>query len=194
MNPYIGHASQLYGVEEHRLVGGKGDGMRLLEINNGIGLELTSSPDRNGDISRLRYKGINMSYFSPCGYVSPAYYDRFGSHWLNSFTAGYLTTCGLQAVGSPCVDNGEELPLHGSIANQPCDHVWWTESDSELIVHTNTTEEAIFGRKFVLSRELHVSLKENMFSIQDTITNNGDHKEPFEILYHMNMGLSLIHI
>lgn len=192
MNPYIGHASQLYGVEEHRLVGGKGDGMRLLEINNGIGLELTSSPDRNGDISRLRYKGINMSYFSPCGYVSPAYYDRFGSHWLNSFTAGYLTTCGLQAVGSPCVDNGEELSLHGSIANQPCDHVWWTESDSELIVHTNTTEEAIFGRKFVLSRELHVSLKENMFSIQDTITNNGDHKEPFEILYHMNMGYPLL--
>ena len=26
MNPYIGHDSQLYGVEEHRLVGGKGDG------------------------------------------------------------------------------------------------------------------------------------------------------------------------
>ena len=24
MNPYIGHDSQLYGIEEHRLVGGKG--------------------------------------------------------------------------------------------------------------------------------------------------------------------------
>lgn len=30
MNLYIGHESQLYGVEEYRLVGGKGDGMRLL--------------------------------------------------------------------------------------------------------------------------------------------------------------------
>ena len=32
MNPYIGHDTQYYGVEEHRLVGGKGDGMarRLL--------------------------------------------------------------------------------------------------------------------------------------------------------------------
>ena len=29
MNPYIGHSSQLGGVEEHRLVGGKGDGMRI---------------------------------------------------------------------------------------------------------------------------------------------------------------------
>lgn len=32
MNPYIGHSSQCYGMEEHRLVGGKGEGMRLLEI------------------------------------------------------------------------------------------------------------------------------------------------------------------
>lgn len=63
MNPYIGHETQLSGVEEHRLVGGKGDGMRLYEATNGKGLELTLSPDRNGDITRLRYKGINMSYF-----------------------------------------------------------------------------------------------------------------------------------
>ena len=44
MNKYIGHDSQLFGVEEHRLIGGKGDGMRLYEINNGKGLELTVSP------------------------------------------------------------------------------------------------------------------------------------------------------
>ena len=117
MNPYIGHDSQIYGIEEHRLVGGKGDGMRLYEVNNGKGLMMTVSPDRNGDITRLRYKGINLSYMSPCGYVAPAYYDSIGSNWLGSFTAGFLTTCGLQAVGSPCQDEGEELPLHGSIGN-----------------------------------------------------------------------------
>ena len=54
MNPYIGHETQLSGVEEHRLVGGKGDGMRLYEATNGKGLELTLSPDRNGD--RRYYK------------------------------------------------------------------------------------------------------------------------------------------
>ena len=99
MNPYIGHPTQLSGVEEHRLVGGKGDGMRLYEVRNGKGLEMTLSPDRNGDIPRLFCNGINLSYFSPCGYVAPAYYDKTGSNWLQSFTAGFLTTCGLQAVG-----------------------------------------------------------------------------------------------
>ena len=140
MNPYIGHESQLRGVEEHRLVGGKGDGMRLYEIHNGTGLDMTISPDRNGDITRLRYKGTNLSYFSPCGYVAPAYYDKAGSNWLQSFTAGFLTTCGLQAVGSPCKDEGEVLPLHGSIANIPCEKSYWTEEKETFTIHTETKD------------------------------------------------------
>ena len=192
MNPYIGHDSQLYGVEEHRLVGGKGDGMRLFEVHNGAGLDLTVSPDRALDITRLRYKGINLSYMSPCGYVAPAYYDRVGSHWLSSFTAGFLTTCGLQAVGTPCTDAGEELPLHGSIANLPCEQAWYTEEGDSLILHGTVKDETIFGRKLRLSRRISVSTTESRFEIEDTIENTGDREEPFEILYHMNMGYPLL--
>lgn len=192
MNPYIGHESQLYGIEEHRLVGGKGDGMRLYQINNGKGLELTVSPDRACDITRLRFKGINMSYMSPCGYVAPAYYDSIGSNWLNSFTAGFLTTCGLNAVGSPCADEGEELPLHGTIGNTPCEQAYWVEEDGKLIVRGVVKDETIFGRKLRLSREIIVSAEENTFEICDTIENTGDKVEPMEILYHMNMGYPLL--
>ena len=192
MNPYIGHDSQVYGIEEHRLVGGKGDGMRLLEINNGKGAELTVVLDRCADISRLRYKGVNLSYFSPCGYVDPAYYDAAGANWLKSFTAGYLTTCGLQAVGSPCTDEGEELPLHGSIANMPAEQVYWLEEEGELVVYATIRDEGIFAPKLRMSREIRVSLRSNEFSIQDTIENTGDTKQPFEILYHMNMGYPML--
>ena len=192
MNPFIGHEHQISGVEEHRLVGGKGDGMRLFEITNGKGLEMTVSPDRNGDISRLRFQGINMSYLSPCGYVAPAYYDRTESNWLKSFTAGYLTTCGLQAVGSPCVDEGEVLPLHGSIANQPAEHAYWEEDEKEIRIHTTTKDEVIFGRKLTLRRTIAVSKEENCFSIEDEIENTGDQTESLEILYHMNMGYPLL--
>ena len=192
MNPYIGHEHQISGVEEHRLVGGKGDGMRLFEITNGKGLEMTVSPDRNGDISRLRFQGINRSYLSPCGYVAPAYYDRTESNWLKSFTAGYLTTCGLQAVGSPCVDEGEVLPLHGSIANQPAEHAYWEEDEKEIRIHTTTKDEVIFGRKLTLRRTIAVSKEENCFSIEDEIENTGDQTESLEILYHMNMGYPLL--
>lgn len=192
MNPYIGHDSQLYGIEEHRLVGGKGDGLRLFEVSNGKGLELTISPDRTGDISRLRFKGINMSYMSPCGYVAPSYYDSIGTNWLKSFTAGFLTTCGLEAVGSPCVDAGETLPLHGTIGNLPCEQAYWTEEEDALIVHTVTKDETIFGRKLRLYREIRVFKKENSFEIVDTIENTGDCVEPMEVLYHLNMGYPLL--
>lgn len=192
MNPYIGHDSQLYGVEEHRLVGGKGDGMRLYEINNGKGLMMTVSPDRNCDITRLYCKGVNLGYMSACGYVAPAYYDSIGSNWLNSFTAGFLTTCGLNGVGTPSVDEGEEIPLHGSIANTPCAQSYFTEENGRLIVRGVTKDETIFGRKLRLSREISVSLEDNSFTITDVIENTGDRVEPFEILYHMNMGYPLL--
>lgn len=189
---YTGHDSQLYGVEEHRIVGGRGDGMRIFEVNNGKGIELVVAPDRNGDITRLRFCGINMSYMSPCGYVAPAYYDAIGDHWLRSFTAGFLTTCGLQAVGTPCTDEGEELPLHGSIANQPAEHAWWTEEDGALVIHTVTKDEIIFDRKLRLERTIRVFTDKNAFEIQDKVTNTGGRVEPFEILYHMNMGYPLL--
>ena len=196
MNSYIGHDSQLYGVEELRLIGGKGDGMRLYQIHNGKGLDLTVSPDRNGDITRLRYKGMNMSYLSPSGYVAPAYYNSVGTNWLSSFTAGFLTTCGLNNVGTPNTDQGEVLPLHGSIANLPADYSYWAIEESEngtcLVVHSETKDETLFGRKLRLSREIKVSTDQNEFCIRDTIVNTGDKIEPYEILYHMNMGYPLL--
>lgn len=192
MNPYIGHDSQLYGVEEHRLVGGKGDGMRIYQVNNGKGMELTICPDRCCDIPRLRFKGINLGYMSPCGYAAPAYYEGVGDKFLKTFTAGFLTTCGLQAVGTPGVDEGEELPLHGSIGQLPCEQTYWTEEEGKLIVHGVVKDETIFGRKLRLTRKIIVSLEENSFEINDIIENTGDRVEPLEVLYHMNMGYPLL--
>ena len=192
MNPYIGHETQIRGVEEHRLIGGKGDGMRLYEINNGRGLMMTVTPDRNGDIMRLRYKGINLGYMSPCGYVAPTYYDKTETNWLRSFTAGFLTTCGLENVGSPNTDDGETLPLHGTLANLPCERAYWTEEDGKFIIRTMTRDEVIFGRKFQFERELVISTVENVFEIYDTVINTSDQVQPMELLYHFNMGYPLL--
>lgn len=192
MNAYIGHDTQYYGIEEHRLVGGKGDGMRLLQVRNGKGLEFTVSEDRCADISRLSFRGINMNYFSACGYVAPSYYDCIGAGFQKSFTAGFLTTCGLTAAGAPCVDEGEELPLHGTIANQPADHVWWEECGGNLVIHAVVKDEVQFCHKLMLERTITCSLERNEFSIADTVTNRGDTASPLMIMYHMNMGYPLL--
>lgn len=192
MNQYIGHESQYYGVEEHRLVGGKGDGMRLFQVRNGKGLEFTVSADRAADISRLSFCGMNMGYFSPCGYVSPAYYDEEKEGFLKSFSAGFLTTCGLTNAGSPCEDAGEALPLHGSISNTPAEHIYWEEDGKEIRLHATVTDARLFSHKLVLDRTIRCPLAENVFSIEDRIKNEGDCAYPVEILYHMNMGYPLL--
>lgn len=136
MNKYIGHPNQISGVEEVVLSKGKGKGVTLLQIRNGKGLEVTLCADRAMDISRVILKGDNLGYFSPCGYVAPVFYDNRGNGFLKSFTAGFMTTCGLTAVGSPCVDNGEELPLHGTVANMQCENYAYSENDDEIFVRT----------------------------------------------------------
>lgn len=192
MNPYIGHESQLYGVEEYRLIGGKGDGMRLLQVKNGKGLEFTVSEDRCADISRLSFYGRNMSFFSPCGYVSPAYYDDKAMGFLKSFTAGFLTTCGLAAVGTPSEDDGKSWPLHGTIGNTPADHVYWQVQGKAIHIYSLIRDENIFAHKLVLHREIICSLEKNELSIRDRIENCGDRISPVMILYHMNIGYPLL--
>lgn len=131
-----------------------------------------------------------MGFFSPCGYVAPAFYN--GKDFLKAFTAGFLTTCGLEAVGGPCVDEGEELPQHGSISFVPASRYWWEKDEEEIRVHAVMEDACIFARKLTLERTVAISLKNGSFQIMDAIRNDGDKEEPLEILYHMNMGYPLL--
>lgn len=189
---YIGHRSQLCGVEEVRLVGGRGDGMRLLQVRNGKGLEFTVSADRCADISRLSFRGDNYSYIGVGGYAAPSYYSDKGDDWLKTFTCGLLTTCGLDATGSPCVDEGEETPLHGRIGNQPAEHIFWDEDEDTIRIKARVTQAVIFGRKLTLEREYTVSKTANTIDIRDAVTNDGDQVSPLMVLYHMNIGYPLL--
>ncbi len=192
MNTYIGQNAQLFGVEEHRLVGGKGDGMRLLDVRNGQGLCFTISLDRAADISRLSVMGVNYGYFSPAGYVAPAYYDPCGAGFLKSFTAGFLTTCGLTNVGNPCEDNGEALGLHGTIGNTPAESYSVSYEGDNMIIRATVRDTRFFGHKLVLVRTYAVSLAENKLTVRDEVTNEGAEKCPFQMLYHYNVGYPLL--
>ena len=184
MNCYIGNPLQIRGAEKYILQNGKGDGMHFLNIRNGLGLEAWISLDRAGDVSRLCFNGSNMGYFAPCGYVSPMYYDQKGVGFLKSFTAGFFTTCGLTAVGSPCVDEGEDLPLHGTISHIPADLVSIEETKKTLTIKLRIVDAQIFCRKLVMHRNYTFSYTENTFSVEDTVVNEADTVSPYMILYH----------
>ena len=192
MKNYVGNSLQVRGAERYILQGGKGDGMHFIYVRNGKGLEAWISVDRAGDISRLTIDGKNMGYFAPCGYVAPQYYDPKDSGFLKSFTAGFITTCGLTAVGSPCVDDGEELGLHGTISNIPAEVCAIDEDDKTLTVKLKVIDGVVFGRKMALTRIYRFSYTENTFEIEDVVSNESENQTPYMILYHCNMGYPLL--
>jgi hypothetical protein len=124
--------------------------------------------------------------------VAPAYYQEEGAGFLKSFTAGFLTTCGLTAVGSPCTDEGEKLPLHGTIGNTPAERIYWNMDENEIRIYAVINGSGIFSRKLMLKREIICSKKSNSITINDTIENEGSETSPLMLLYHMNMGYPLL--
>lgn len=192
MKNYVGDPLQIRGAEQYILQNGRGDGMHFLYVRNGMGLEVWISLDRAADVSRVIYKGNNMGYFSPCGYVAPAFYDGVGAGFLKSFTAGFFTTCGLTAVGSPCTDGGEELPLHGTISHIPARLDALEEDNNGLTVKVTVKDAMIFGRKLTLKRKYVFSYTENSFSVEDKVTNDADVESPYMLMYHCNMGHPLL--
>lgn len=191
-NPYIGREQQIFGVEEHRLVGGRGDGMRIYQVTTGGGLMLTVEADRCLDISRVSYRGVNLSYFSCSGYVAPAYFDKNGMGFLDSFTGGFLTTCGLTHFGSPCVDDGEELGLHGPIGATPADDTAAYVDGDEIVIRGSAYQARQFTHKLRLDRVIRVPVGGKSFRICDRVTNFGDTTSPVMVLYHINFGYPLL--
>lgn len=185
-----GHPTQLCSAEEMRLVGGKGDSMRLVQMNSGEGLFVTVCPDRCLDISRLSYKGINLSFFSPVGYVAPQYYNK--DEFMRSFTAGFITTCGLRNVGVPAVDDGEETVMHGRISNVPCENLAYDADvkTGDVTLSGKMNQAIIFGEKLQLNRKYTVNGKTIL--LEDTVTNLGDVDSPLMLLYHTNFGYPLL--
>ncbi len=191
MKKYIGNTLQLRGAERYILQDGKGDGMHFIYVRNGLGLEAWISVDRCADVSRVIFRGNNIGYFSPCGYVAPAYYDKESTNFLKSFTAGFFTTCGLTAVGSPCVDNGEKLPLHGTVSHIPAVFKGEEETDDSLRLRFEIYDKCIFAQKLTMVREYEFSYKENTFTVHDTVINEGE-ESPYMILYHCNIGYPIV--
>lgn len=190
MNDYIGHPAQVFGVEEVRLVGGKGDGMRLLQVRNAAGLAFTVNADRAADITRLSVGGVNYGYFAPCGWVAPSFFDK--NDFLASFTAGFFTTCGLTAVGTPCLDEGEQTTLHGTVSGIPCENIYHFIENNEIHIVATVREASLFGRKLLLRREYICPIDKNEIRMTDRIENIGEAETPLQVLYHCNMGYPLL--
>ena len=170
--------------------------MRGIDVNSGSGLQYTILPDRGMDISLASYKGQNLVYLSCNGETHPAFFEPENFGWLNTFTGGLLTTCGLTYLGAPVKDGEEQLGLHGRYstipARQVADLSGWVGDEYHIKLRGIIEEGHIFGNKLRLEREISSVQGQNIIGIQDTVTNFGYKSSPYTILYHMNFGYPLL--
>lgn len=196
MLKYVGDYSQIFGIKEYTLSGGKAKGVKAFDVRNGSGLEFTILADRCLDIAGLSFKGTNCSYISKTGIVAPEYFEETGIGFLRSFFTGFLTTCGLRNVGSPCDENGESFGLHGRISNTPgeeiCATTEWINDVPVLTISGKMRETRLFGENLVLGRKIICKYGENKIAIHDTVENLGFKKEVLMMLFHFNMGYPLL--
>ena len=192
----VGHLSQVAGVRMMELQDGPEAGMRIAEVRSGSGLRFQVSLDRGMDISVAEYKGIPLAWRSPNGDVHPSFYDPKGLGWLKSFPGGLVTGCGLTHLGAPCVDDGEELGLHGRLSHTPASHVEtkteWTDEQCVFRISGIIRENTLFKHNLVLHRSVEVELGSSIFTLRDTVVNEGFRQSPLMLLYHINLGWPLI--
>jgi hypothetical protein len=191
-----GDLSQVAGVRMMTLSDGREHGVRIADVRTGSGLRFQVTLDRGMDISMAEYCGVPLAWRSPVGDVHPSFFDPNGIGWQRSFAGGLMTGCGMTYLGSPCVDEGETLGLHGRLSNLPAANVRsnteWVGEECTFTVEGTLTEYRPFREHLTLHRIIETKLGESVVVIRDEVRNNGSVRTPLMLLYHFNVGWPII--
>ncbi|BDF57827.1 DUF4432 domain-containing protein [Christensenellaceae bacterium] len=196
--PYIGHDYQTFGVRREMLLDGKESGVRLLRLKNGAHLQAEVICDRGLSLGEVTYKGLNLSFLSHTGVVSPAYYVENGKDgFYKNFFGGMMMSCGMTHMGAPCIDQGKSLGLHGPMpctpAEEVCADVRGASGDApEIVVRGKLRQSEVYAEHLICERTIRVKYGEDKITIHDDIENKGFEKQPFMVLYHFNFGYPLV--
>ncbi len=196
--PYIGHDYQTFGVRSEMLLDGKENGVKLLRLKNGAQLQAEVICDRGLSLGEVTYKGLNLSFLSHTGIVSPAYYVESGKDgFYKNFFGGMMMSCGMTHMGAPCEDAGKALGLHGPMPCTPAEEICATvegrSGDTpEIVVRGKLRQSEVYAEHLICERTIRLKYGENKIIFHDEIKNEGFERQPFMILYHFNFGYPLI--
>ncbi len=196
MRRYVGREFQTFGVREATLAEGREKGVKILQVQNGAGLEFTVVPDRAMDIADFKYKGVPCAFLSKNGILNPMYFVEGGlSCFYRSFTGGMLYTCGITHMGAPGEENGRQLGLHGPLTALAAEGVSARVEGEEtpvVVMRGTMRQTEVYAEHIVLEREIRVAYGENKVTVRDRFINKGYTAQPFMLLYHFNFGYPLL--
>lgn len=179
-----------WSITTSTLTGGVSEGVQCVEVCNGPATWWIL-PTRGMGIWKGRYKNLPIGWKSPVTRpVHPAHVnlaERNGLGWLNGFNE-LLCRCGFAFMGPPGNDNGEQLTLHGRIANIPAVKVEALVESGAVELRGVVEENTFFGPCYQLETTYRTEIGSNRLRITDVITNLGARPAPLMLLYHLNVG------
>ncbi len=190
----IGDISQLVSTRAATLSDGNEDGVRIVDARASGGLSAVVLADRGMDIGAVWAAGYQVAWQSTTGAVHPAYFHE--ADWLRSFHGGLLTTCGLQNVGLPSVEDGTDYGLHGRISNTAARNVSHRviEQDGALLAEISgeMRETDVFGSDLLLRRRITLPVGKTVLRVEDEVVNQGYRPTALMLLYHVNVGWPVV--
>lgn len=182
-----------FSVTLRTLHGGRQEGVSIVDIDNGT-MKLSVVPTRGMNVLQASVGDVRMGWDSPVKeVVNPAFIElngRGGLGWLEGFNE-LVTRCGYEWVGHPGVDNGELLTLHGRAANIPASKVTLHIDEKPpyaITLRGELKEQAFKKVDFSVATELVTEPGSVAFTLNDTLTNNGDYPKEYQALYHSNFS------
>jgi len=192
LEKHIGCPAQMCYAKKMTFDDGPASGLHLVEVQNGSGLFCHILSDRGMGIGHATIKGVPACWISPNEEIAPQFYNPEGISWLQTFGGGMLTCCGLTNVGSATHVDGVNVGLHGRISHIPARNVTiqsrWNEGKYKTTVEGDMVCCTVMGLTLILHRCYSFTMGENTIHLHDHITNLGDKREPFFLLYHINIG------
>lgn len=191
----LGNMEQIAGIREARLLRGRGQHTEVAEFFNAAGLRFTVVPDRCMDLYDCSYKGVNLSFQSKNGLLSPQAFSAADGEFAEQWPGGMLVTCGLDNVGGACIAGGN-YPTHGRTSNVPAKNFGtearWEGGRYVLRATGEIHQTKLYGRHLSIRRTIETALDEKVIRLHDVITNFEAEDEPYQILYHFNFGYPLL--
>lgn len=182
-----------FSVTMRTLHGGRQEGVSIIDIDNGT-MKLSVVPTRGMNVLHASVGDVRMGWDSPVkDVVNPAFIElngRGGLGWLEGFNE-LVTRCGYEWVGHPGMDNGELLTLHGRAANIPASKVTLHIDEKPpyaISLKGELKEQAFKKVDFTVQTELVTEPGSVRFTLNDTLTNNGDYPKEYQALYHSNFS------
>lgn len=188
----VGDLGQVVRIDRLISDDGPSRGARMLRLVSGGALEVETHPDRALDIGRVTYRGVAMAWVSPTGFAQPGLAEPAADGWVRTWGGGLLSTVGLDSFGMAGHDGEEEFGTHGRIGTQPATILQSVAGAYDLVVEGEVRRATAFGDTLRLVRRITVPIGGSTIVVEDTVHNDGPDSVGWMVLYHVNLGWSLL--